>query len=246
VKLGKQPPRRDGRTLRLATYLRAALPTPPDAVAWSEKVKDWSLYANHLIGDCTVATAGNLVQCWSANGQSKEVEPPEWLVVATYTHLAKFDPQDPTTDRGLVVLDVLKHWRKRGVGRHKIEAFAEIDPKRLDEVRAGLWLFGGLYAGLALPDAWENQLSVWSTGRGQAYQPGSWGGHAVPVADYGPEGVTVVTWGGTRRVTWAAWQKYAEECFVCIAPEFLLSGRAPNGFDASTLRADLKKFHSPG
>ncbi len=245
MKLGKKAPRHDARTLKLATYLQSSLPKAPDVVQWSSKVKAWGLYLNDVVGDCAVASAANLIRCWSANGQNKEDDPPEWLVLTTYAFLSGYDPSDATTDVGLVELDVLKYWRQSGFGGYKIEAFAAVDPQRLDEVRAGIWLFGGLYVGLELPEAWETRSDVWDVGQGQAYQRGSWGGHAVPIVGYDARGVTIVTWGGTRLVTWAAWQKYGSEAWACIAPEFTNNGKAPNGFDLAALRQDLQALHAP-
>lgn len=245
MKLGKKPPRHDTRTIRLARYLRATLPSAPSVVTWSKKVNGWSDYANTSIGDCTIAAAGNLIQCWSANGQIKEIELPEWVIVATYAKLSGFDPSDMTTDSGLNELDVLRYWRASGIGGRRIEAFAAVDPHKVDEVKAGIWLFGGLYVGLMLPEAWENQTSTWDVGRGSAYRKGSWGGHAGLIIDYNDRGVVFVTWGGVRFIPWPAWRVYADEAWACIASEFLTDGRAPNGLDVAALRLDLQALRAP-
>ena len=103
-----------------------------------------------------------------------------------------YKPSDPSTDRGAVELDVLRYWRKTGVGGYKIDAFVALEPKNHLHVQAAVDLFGGSYIGLALPVSAQQQ-KVWSvppggpTGTGA---PGSWGGHAVVVEAYDAHGLT--------------------------------------------------------
>ena len=52
MKLGKQTPRHDLRTLQLANYLApSALPKAPANVDWAAKVARWPMMANDKIGD---------------------------------------------------------------------------------------------------------------------------------------------------------------------------------------------------
>ena len=69
--------------------------------------------------------------------------------------------------------------------------------------------------------------------------PGSWGGHAVNVVAYDDAGLTVVTWGALQRLTWAFWQRYCDEAWAIISPDFLAGGRSPQGFDLPALEHDL-------
>ena len=99
---------------------------------------------------------------------------------------------------------------------------------------------GGLYLGVQLPQTAQSQ-DVWDwTGSltGPA-RPGSWGGHAVDVVRYDADGVTVVTWGALKRVTWSFWDRYVDECYCIISTDFLAQGKAPNGFELAALQADL-------
>ena len=61
LKLGKQVARHDPRTLLLASYISAGLPTPPPSFDLSGKVKAWGMMDNDQIGDCTCAAAGHLI-----------------------------------------------------------------------------------------------------------------------------------------------------------------------------------------
>ena len=70
--------------------------------------------------------------------------------------------------------------------------------------------------------------------------PGSWGGHAVDVVGYDEGGLTVVTWGALQRLTWAFWDRYCDEAWCVLSPDFLTEGRSPQGFDVDALRHDLE------
>ena len=69
---------------------------------------------------------------------------------------------------------------------------------------------------------------------------GSWGGHAVPVVAYDTEGLTCVTWGALKKMTWSFWLAYAEEAYAVVSEDFIsANGLDPTGLDLSTLLADL-------
>jgi hypothetical protein len=143
-------------------------------------------------------------------------------------------------EEGAYELDVLRYWRKTGIGGHRIGAYARVTVYDQRLVHTAAWLFGGLYIGLQLPLSAQTQ-PVWDwTGSlvGPA-RPGSWGGHAVDVVRYDRNGVTVVTWGRLQEVTWSFWARYCDEVYCLISDDFLTKGKAPNGFDLAALEADL-------
>jgi hypothetical protein len=238
-KLGKLPVRIDVRTLALARYVDTTkLPAPPQQLDLTAGVPDWPMYANDKIGDCTCAAAGHMIEAWSAAASGHATEITEQAVLNAFDHVKQTDPQ--TGEEGAVELDVLKYWRKSGIGGHKIGAFARVSTVDLQLVRTGAYLFGGLYLGLALPVTAQKQ-AVWDwtgTLRGPA-RPGSWGGHAVDVVGYDDQALTIVTWGATKQMTWAFWERYVDEAYCLLSNDFLQGGQAPNGFDLEALRADL-------
>ncbi|MDP9284274.1 MAG: hypothetical protein M3P41_04885 [Actinomycetota bacterium] len=239
VKLGKLAARLDVRTLSLARYVdRAELPIPPAELDLTPKVPEWPMYANDRIGDCTTAAAGHMIEAWTAAGRGRAVEISEGSVLDAFDRVKLVDPL--TGEEGAVELDVLRDWRKRGIGRHRIGAFARVPLYDHDLVRAATWLFGGLYLGLQLPLSAQGQRTWDWLGRltGPA-RPGSWGGHAVDVVCYGPDTLTVVTWGRLQELTWGFWDRYCDEAYCILSPDFLDRGHAPNGFELEALRADL-------
>lgn len=244
--LGKQSARHDPRTLLLGNYLKpSALPPPKPAVDWSQKVKTWPMMANDKVGDCTCAAAGHLIEDWTANAKGAPVVLPDADILKAYSAITGYLPGNPATDHGANELDVLNYWRKIGVGGRKIIAFAALEPQNQSHVEDAIELFGGCYIGLALPLCAQTQ-NVWTvppggpTGTGA---PGSWGGHAVPVVAYDQRGLTVVTWGALKQMTWGFWAAYCDEAYAVLSEDWLSKngGKDPEGFDLKALLADLRQ-----
>src|SRR5262249_52368377 len=152
------------------------------------------------------------------NGAAVEI--PESAVLTAFDAVKVVDPQ--TGEEGAVELDVLKYWRKTGIGGHAIGAFARVSSVDLQLLRAGAWLFGGLYLGLALPataqaqDTWD-----WTGSLTGPAAPGSWGGHAVDVVGYDDEALTIVTWGSLKQMTWSFFARYCDEAYSILSNDFL-------------------------
>lgn len=238
-RLGKLPARLDVRTLSLARYVdRSQLPAPPAELDLTENVAEWPMYANDRIGDCTTAAAGHMIEAWTAAARGRAVEISERSVLAAFDRVKLVDPA--TGEEGAVELDVLNDWRKHGIGRHRIGAFARVSVHDHALLRAAAWIFGGLYIGLQLPLSARGQSTWdWLGSLTGPARPGSWGGHAVDVVSYGADTLTVVTWGRLQELTWAFWDRYCEEAYCIISPDFLDGEHTPNGFDLEALRADL-------
>jgi hypothetical protein len=238
-KLGKLPVRTDVRTLRLARYVdRSKLPAPPDVLDETAHVAGWPMYGNDRIGDCTIAAAGHMIEAWTAAGRGRAVEVTEAAVLSAFDRVKLVDPA--TGEEGAVVLDVLRMWRKQGVGRHRIGAYARLPVHDHELVQTAAWLFGGLYIGLQLPLSAQRQVTWdWTGSMSGAAAPGSWGGHAVDVVRYGPGSLTVVTWGKLQDLTWSFWDRYVDEAYCILSPDFLEGTKAPNGFDLAALKEDL-------
>lgn len=246
-KLGKLPVRHDPRTFLMADYLVPAnLPAPPVQVDWAPAVKKpWGMMMNDKLGDCTCAAAGHMIELWTANVNSaKTVVPADTQILKAYEVVSGYNPVTKKNDNGAVELDVLKYWRKSGVGGHKITAFVALEPSNTDHVKIAVDMFGGCYIGLSLPLSAQTQ-TIWSVPTNGTHgpgAPGSWGGHAVPVVAYDAHYLTVVTWGSLKKMTWTFWQAYCEEAYAVLSKDFVNpKGQTPNGFDWATLAGDLKK-----
>ncbi len=243
MKLGKLPPKEDSRTLMLADYVDlAVLPVPPPVIDWGSKVKVLGELGNDKVGDCAFASLGHQIQTWTANsGAEANITTEE--VLAAYSAVSGYVPGDESTDTGARCLDALNYLRKVGVGGHTCLAFAKVDPKHTTMVKAALWLFGGLYTGLALPLTAQKQ-SVWSIDtngtRGKG-APGSWGGHAVNFVGGATKRYELITWGALKDATLGFVQTYCDEMYALCSLDWVDGTKtAPNGFNLAQLEADLK------
>ena len=243
--LGKQRPRHDPRTLQLADYLdTTALPPAPKSCDWGTKIPEdgWGMMLNDEIGDCTCAAAAHLIQDWTSNDGTL-ITLKDNDVLKAYEAVSGYDPKTGSGDNGAVELDVLNYWRKKGIGRHKFDAYVALEPKNHEHIRDSIHLFGGCYIGLALPVSAQKQLT-WTvppggmTGHGA---PGSWGGHAVILTGYNSRRVTCITWGAEKQMTWGFLDAYCDEAYALLSVnDWLHSDRkAPNGLDLESLRRDL-------
>jgi hypothetical protein len=244
-KLGKRPARHDTRTLQMANYLE--LPVIPAARDWTTKAAaNWGMMLNDTLGDCTCAATGHLTQAWTSNAGTKEITFPDQAILKAYEAVGGYQPGKPETDRGAVELDVLRYWRKTGIGGTTIDAFVALEPKNHLHVQAAVELFGGSYIGVALPVSAQRQ-AVWSvppggpTGTGA---PGSWGGHAVVIEAYDQHGLTCITWGQKKKMTWGFWDAYCDEAYALLSELWAGKKPAPSGFNLAALQADLKAVAS--
>jgi len=247
-KLGRKPKRNDQRTLKLARYLKTVeLPPAPAAVDWTPAVPDWGMLMNDQLGCCVISGMMHLTMGWRANAGAAISVPTDDEVIAAYSAIGGYVPGDPSTDQGCNMLDALKYWRNAGIAvggeASRIAAFAEVNLADDAEVKAALWLFGGLFTGFSMPASAENADSwvVPACGLHGQGKPGSWGGHCAPLAAEDASGVY-------RALTWGEWMPashdfvadYCEEAYVVLSPAWLeQNGKAPSGFDLAALQADL-------
>jgi hypothetical protein len=239
-KLGRKAVKTDTRTLRLERYFTAALPAPPAARNWSNGVINWGMLLNDTLGDCTIAGVGHAVQAFSVN-TGREAVVGDAEVLSYYEAWDGYRPADPNSDQGGICLDVLTSWRKYEFCGHRLLAFATVLPANAQHVQQAINLFGGAYIGLNVPafimaDS-PDIPELWDVA---AEDGGIAGGHCVFVVGYDAETVTFVSWGSLYRMTWAFWDKYVDEAYALISPDWIgTKGDAPNGFALAALESDL-------
>lgn len=246
MKLGKSSPVNDPRTLMMADYLDTeALPPAPAKYVYAKSISPtgWGMMDNDKIGDCTCAAAGHLIMEWT-DDNGDLYTPPDQDIISAYAAITGYNPVTGANDNGAQETAVLNYWRNTGISGHKIFAYAALEPKNHNHIMLSTFLFGGCYIGMALPVSAQTQ-KVWSVPPGGAVgkgAPGSWGGHAVPVIGYDNHGLTVITWGATKKMTWSFWNAYCDESYAIISTDFAGTNKSPNGFDFAALQQDLTQI----
>jgi hypothetical protein len=243
VKLGKNRPKFDNRTLRFGKYLTAQLLPPPPAVDYSKPISAWPMMGNDRYGDCTCAAAGHMIEEWTANAGTEETLSDE-QILAAYNHFAKGN-----ADAGANMLDVLKYWRKTGIGGDKITAFAQLEPQNDNEARDAINLFGNCYIGVALPnfavapgtDFLHTPWVVPPQGPVGDAAPNPQNGHCIPAVGYDTRNLYVVTWGALKSMSWQFYDAYMDEAFAVLSNDWINKkvGTAPSGFNLAALQQDL-------
>lgn len=245
MRLGKQEPKHDARTLKMASFLDLdALVSPPTfdfdkgRVAFPLKV-----WGNDAYRDCVFASQTNHLLRMERLETRHTVKMVDEDVIRTYQTLTGCRQPNDENDQGYNMLDGFNWWRHDGWTVHghnyKIDAFGELDPSNLNQLRLGTWLFHGIEFGFAMPNSarWQTQQRVWDVATGPDSRPGSWGGHAVYGAKYTPKGWMVKTWGEDVFVTNEFIQTYCDEVWVVV--DALDEWRKHPGFDVQALEAKL-------
>lgn len=242
VRLGRPFARHDPRTLKLGRYLDLTkLPPAPAAIDYGAKISDWKMLANDKLGDCTCAGLLHIFMLWTSQ-TGRIFNCGDADAVKLYELLCGYDPKDPTSDQGGILLDILKAWRKSPIMGLALGGYVSIDPKNWEQIKLAHFLFGSLYIGVNLPLSAQKE-KIWKDTKDV---PGGWGGHCVMSVAYRdgkscfkPPILTVGTWGTTQDMT-AAWAaKYVDEIWAPVSPSWTgASGNAPNGFNIGQLLAD--------
>src|SRR6185437_12602416 len=194
LKLGRRARVRRVGVPHLSSILAGReLPPLPPSVNYSRAIASQPLGAmlNNQLGCCTCAAVYHSLQVWTANANPPMQTEPDSNVMMLYIEACGYNPHAPLvngenpTDQGGIEQDVLTYLLNRGApvgqgGRHKIDAFVEVDPRHLDDVKRTIADCGVAYIGFNVPSFLMNGLTApnsdWDV------QPGTAdivGGHAV-------------------------------------------------------------------
>ena len=236
---GKLPPKDDARTLLMGNYLLDDIAPPPPSCNLLPTVFQnlnmnnvatlFPMDGNNRYGDCTIAAVAHAITVYGGLVGIRNIMS-ELDVQNLYLHLTG------GADNGLVELDVLNYWRQNAISGDTILAYVKIDVRNHDHVKQAIQLLGGVYVGFQV-----QQNCVFQFQNRQPWVPGplTGEGHAVYAVEYGPSGVTVLTWGSVQEATWDWWDACVDEAYAILPPEAELAG-----IDMDQLRADLAAVSS--
>ena len=248
IVFGRKRPVALGPHLRASKYL-VNLPAPPAICSYTSAASQAlaQMYGNDSLGDCVIAGGYHIVGVETGNA-GKQFIATQKQILADYSAIGGYVPNDPSTDNGCDEPTALNYWQNHGFADGtKILGWLAVDPSNLTQVQQVLWLFENLMFGVELPDAWVNPFpSASGFSWGVAGTPDPENGHCFVGAGYNSAGVQIDTWAMVGTITWAALQKYCAssaggELYVMITPEQLAKGqtKAPNGFAWSDLITDF-------
>jgi hypothetical protein len=238
--LGKKPRRHDPRTILLADYVPAGAPPIPPAVKhWEGKIAFWPMMKNDTVGDCVIAAAGHEVMLWTAY-DGDEFIASDGQIIADYSAITGYNPADPSTDQGTVMLDALNYRRNVGMLGRKILGYAAVNLSNQEQVCQAIYLFIGVDAGFDFPAVAMDQFNAGQPWDVVANDGGIQGGHCVYIVGYDSQYLYCITWGHVQKMTWAFFMKYFTEVYAVLSPDiFNNKGVTPVGFGVQELLADL-------
>jgi hypothetical protein len=237
MKLGAIIQEKDPRNLKFH-WFGGGLPDPPDEIDWATEMKSrLQMWKNDEYGDCVFAAFYNYLAV--ATGYTNDTFPyVNEDVLADYTAVTGFDPNDPSTDNGTNPEAALKYYMKNS----RILAWGEINHHSLKECKQALDIFGGIYTAFSLPISAQGQ-EVWDVTYTSDSGAGTWGGHMTMTQAMDKKGNgTTDTWGTTKKFTKAFWDKYCSGAYFFVTEKWVAdnTGKTPNGFDLPTLLKDAK------
>jgi len=251
-RLGRTPsaPEKLARRLQFAKYvdLAAVLPQIPETVHYEDVMESWGMMGNDTVGDCTVAAAGHAMQVGSAYGLKRPSGLKAAQILAAYSSITGYDSDDPNSDQGANLLDVLRYWQNVGIAGQKCGPYTALVPSAPDHWRAATYLYGGVYFGVWLPATVVNALNGgrvvdWVDTSAHFTQAD---GHAVFGVGYAStSGVDLVTWGEVIYMSYAFAAKYCDEAYAVTLPNSWGKGNVV-GLDEAALEADLKILQGSG
>ena len=243
-KLGKLPARKNSISFRLKDYLSIpSLPIPPVSVNHQDTISNWQMLGNDQYGDCVWAGAGHETMLWTKNG-GKLAPINEKDVLAAYTAVTGFNPNDPSTDQGTDMQLAASYRQKTGIvdnsGKyHRVVAYLSLTPGNYEELKHSIYLFENAGIGWQLPESAQDQTQegkAWSIVSNSPIE----GGHYTPAMGYDAKYIYIITWGQVQKVEWAFFDKYCDEALVYFSDDMLNNGKSLEGFNVTQLQEDLK------
>jgi hypothetical protein len=243
LKLGKDAPKFNEKTMLFSRYVNAAAPPPPPEKTYYEyKIppETIGMYGNDLVGDCVVAGMFHWLMLITAHaGKIVIPGPDDWKKV--YSDITGWNEATGENDNGMAVTDGLNYWQTVGLCGHKIDGWAQLDNKNMLRRNQGLYTFFGVGVGIQCPQSAQDQFNA---GQTWTYVPNSpiEGGHFILESGYGKDGRNFESWGkGDVKGDNGFDQQYTDETYIVLTKDLIeeASDLSPTGMNWDALVADL-------
>ena len=244
-KFGRLPPKR-APSLKFADIRSAVVPDHPATEDYLSNFKNWQMLGNDTYGDCVAVTWANMRRMFTGAVTATEYYPTLDQVYQVYrTQNPNFvpNPVSPGEDNGMEIQTLLEYLNKYGgPDGVQVVAFASVDYTNLEEVKAALAIFGGLWIGINVQAENETEFKQ---GQPWDYVPGSAivGGHSILGGGYwsqSADDVRFITWAAETGFTDNFWTHSVEELWAVIWPEHLGTKEFMAGIDQNALAADYQ------
>jgi len=228
--------------LTLGAHLDAVAVDAPAVVDWYTNVTGWGSLGNDRYSDCVTAGESHALLALSTYAGA-EVRVDEADTIALWEQLSGFRPgTDTEPGPGLVAQDALNEWRTAGIGGHTADVFAAVDYTKPADVQAAIAMFGCVLVGFQVPKSAFDQFNAGQRWDVVTPDGGIDGGHLVTISGYDRNAglYTCVSWGRTQLMSQAFFDRYVDECWAVIVPEWVAAnGTSPSGLDLHGLGEDF-------
>lgn len=238
-RLGRRAPS-NRPALHLASLIKA-VPDHPLTVDHLAAVTNWRVLGNDRFGDCGPVSVANSRALVTKTLAGRESYPTLASVYDLYRRSGNpgFNPVTGDDDNGVDMQTMLGAVAHGGIAGRKAVAYAKVDHRDLDQVKAAIAIFGFVLLGADLQQA-QARGSIWDN----APASPDWGGHAILAGAYRTGqrfDVGVVSWGQVIGVTDAWWPR-VEEAWAVIWPEACFTRQFQQGIDVAALAADYRQL----
>lgn len=249
--LGKRAAVRDPRVGSLRAVLLAVI--APASMNWQAHMPDGGIpmLGNDQVGDCAWASVFHWELIASGYTGVPPPHPPTAAeCIAAYSAGTGYNPADPSTDQGTVIMGpggLVEYWTRTGItiGGEKsvLDSAVTIDHTDLDDLDAALTL-GPVFCGATLTKRDADSDFMWDDLSMEEIE----GGHEYLIVNRdiistGKRYYDVCTWDGMWRATDDWLIRKADEMMIPLLPEFFdKSGFNPAHIDLATVRNQMARL----
>ena len=219
MKLGRLAPTHAQRMMAppIMDFLTKPLPVAPPTCD-NTTGAPIGMWDNNKFGNCTFAALAN----YAAICSHKESTLSSFKITPAMVSKAYFE-YTGGKDEGAVETLVLHRAMTAGFDfgykdPYRIATFVSVPIANVAACKSLMALFNGLYLGVNLPLAAQNQ-KIWTAPKNMAgvNVPGSWGGHALLAGNYDlSDLMDLVTWGELQKVEQEWLFNYCTEAYVLL------------------------------